>query len=267
MQYDCQQDRIVPFTKPLTEVGRHAYAFSIDSQMVAVSQEESVKVYPTHSPQQALAEFSLPKENRFVQMLWTHDPNMPHKLLVLSQSKKDNKSTLITIDTDTKTSQTLALKGVSGLLGWIQNTPVVIHYDDSRIGDEAAVLAATGETKPLFSKQVEENDAGEYVVTFHSKTTEAVLRLGADDSADPTRLLIASATQPSRQWLSRFPYLDELSLAPQGAWATFVDRSPVMDTGEQGGHIYITGFGSDQAMLILEADPEQYTFASPRFRP
>ena len=266
MYYDIRQNHLRHLASGLSPAGRTPYAYSPDGQLIAVAEANLIHVLPvTGGSRDDRGRFALPEGASFAQLLWAIDGQ---NLVVLTMPDDVGNSLLVWIDTLAQTTHVQPTANVIGLLGWDPPTRglVVVRFGPERIGNEAAILLPSGEFRAL--RDAEEDEAGEFVLAYRSDTQQTIALLGREDLGDPAKLLILSPDNtPAQLWLKAFPRLGELSISADGHWVAFVDGSPVEDTGEAGGHIYIAPFGSENAILVLKADPESRTFATPVFSP
>jgi hypothetical protein len=267
MIFDFRKNRLYPFAKELSIGGSVPYAYSPDGNLIAVAQTNLVKILPKVSAQSRIKaeDYPLPHGSVFSQLLWAGDNR---NLIVLVRSNDGNKRWLMRIDASAQTNTIMASNDVTALLGWDSTTGglVIARANQKRLGNEAVTILSSGDRKPIH--KMEEDDAGEFVVAFRHKTRETIAMLGREDLGEAIRLLILPpGNTRKRQWLTPFPKLSELSLSTDGNWAAFVDNTPMDDSGDVGGHIYIVPFGSENALLVLEAKPESYAFSTPIFSP
>jgi hypothetical protein len=263
MYYRLGEDRLRSLGTELSAFGATPYAYSPDGRSIAAVEATGVRVFPAGGGADRGTHYPLPEGSRFAELLWSTDGG---NLFVLAISDAGGPSSLVQIDTAAQSVDVRSVPDIVDLLGWDPPTHglVVVSEAADRVGNGTTVLLPSGELRAF--RDAEEDGAGELLLAHRSDTQQTVVMLRREDLGDPARLLVLGPGQtPPRPWLTRYAMLTDLSLSANGQWAAFVDTTPMAETGESSGHIYIAAFGTDDATLVLRADPESHAFATPAF--
>jgi len=264
--YQFRQDRLLPVADGLAMGALRAYALSPDGHRLAIALDDAIEIAAIVEDGRFVRghSYPLPYGLAVKQLLWLDDD----RLTCLLRDADGTRRQLLSIDARERTTAVVEADPVNALLAPYPASGgiVVAWLDPNGIGDEAAIRMPDGELRPL--RTADEADAGEFTIAYRAATQESVARLGTEDPGDATRLVVLPpGSAPARTWLEAFPRLQDLSLSPDGGWATFVDNSPLYEIGDPGGDVYVTAFGTDDAHRVLEASLEGWSFREPVLGP
>lgn len=262
--YALREGRTKNLDIQLSSFGATPYAYSGQTSLIAVAESAVVHILSADGSARR-GQFPLPQDMSFADLVWSDDGQT---LVVLASSNSGGPASLVWIDAASMTMNTRQAEGIVNLLGWhaAAGGPVVVSAALDRVGNGTAVLLPSGKLRPV--READENEAGEFVLAYRSATGQTVVMLRTEDLGDPVRLQVLDpdGSHP-RPWLTPYPMLTDLALSAGGSWAAFVDATPLADSGEPYGDVYVTAFGEDNAVLVLRADPESYAFSSPALSP
>ncbi len=238
-----------------------SYATSADDAWIATALPEAVGLVrspPANGTDPGVRRISLPPGCKVSNLLWSRDAATV--LGLCGSAKTPDVSRLARIDVASGASTTQELRSVGRLLGWNPKSGALVVTRSESAKEDVGEVGTDGTVHT-----VRELSEGEYVLQYIPSANLVVTTRAVDDQSDSAHVYLVTdqGTSP-RRWLEHFPRLRDLEFSTDGRWAVFINRT---DEEAEGGDVYLTAVGSDEARRVLKAVPGEVSFSSPTVRP